>query len=114
MKVTIDRPIVEQDSELDYDKREPFIKKHLAVEALLTAFREQWRVENLGSIWTPRSIGDGHTAIFEYLTPEDWKSFNERDTNGHFKSEYEDLNHCLLALALAATISGVDVSEVIK
>jgi hypothetical protein len=99
---------------MEHDQKEPIIRHRLGGAAITSALYTCWLVNTQGEFWVPRFFhGDdlGHQAIFDYMTAYDWK-FQEESTDGN--RNFADLDHCLLALAFAATLAGVSTEEVIQ
>jgi hypothetical protein len=96
-------------------ENEPIVSRENGARAVIAALRHCWEKNENG--WNPSFFdGDRHQGVFEYMQTADWEpTYTEANlVGGKIKNaDFEDLDHCLLALALAVTISGVNPKDVL-
>lgn len=94
------------------DNMEPVVTLMQGAYAIVAALEQcaeyNYHHRRLDMVWRFLS-GDnnGHIAVMDYLCKTDWAG-----TLGQ-SPQFEDIEHCLLAFAFAATLSGIEIEDVI-
>jgi hypothetical protein len=98
--------MTEQDK---YYQTEPKIKPADGMRALLSAFETCYLYNERGL--EPRFVWNHAVMDFMTMWEENGEHFSDWQDAG---LEYADLDHCLMSLAFAVTLSGIDADEVLR